>query len=241
MNNKISIISPIFNCANNIEKSIQSVLNQTYKNIEYIIIDGGSTDGTTEIIKKYETYIAYWCSEKDTGIYDAMNKGISKSSGDWLYFLGSDDYLINSQVLYNISNYFNTEFKVVFGDVILPNKTVIKSKFSLNTLLNNTICHQGAFYSKELFINWRYNIKFKIMGDYELNLIIYLKKLKVKRVNMIIAFYSTNGISSKLLNEGFMETNKIRSKHINWLINFLLKVTYWTKFELFKLKHKAIQ
>lgn len=89
---KISIITVSYNAAKTIEHTIRSVVNQTYENIEYIIIDGGSTDGTVDIIKKYEDKIAYWVSEPDKGIYDAMNKGISAATGDVIGILNSDDW-----------------------------------------------------------------------------------------------------------------------------------------------------
>ena len=89
----ITIITVVYNDIKHIEETIKSVINQTYKNIEYIIIDGGSTDGTLGIIKKYEKYINYWVSESDKGIYNAMNKGVKKTTGDYLYFLNSK-YLV---------------------------------------------------------------------------------------------------------------------------------------------------
>ena len=95
----ITVITAVLNGENTLERTIQSVIGQDYKNIEYIIIDGGSTDGTLDIIKKYEHAIDYWISETDEGIYGAMNKGIQASSGEWIYFLGSDDYLVADNVL----------------------------------------------------------------------------------------------------------------------------------------------
>ena len=99
----ITIITVAYNAVKDIENTILSVLNQTYPNIEYIIIDGGSTDGTLDIIKKYEDKISYWVSEPDKGIYDAMNKGIVKANGDYLFFLGADD-----------KEYFFLKIKILF-------------------------------------------------------------------------------------------------------------------------------
>ena len=101
---RISIITVVYNGASTLEQTILSVLKQTYSRIEYIIIDGGSKDGTVDIIKKYQDRIAYWVSEPDEGIYDAMNKGIRHASGDWIYFLGADD------ILYNILHCMTTAF-----------------------------------------------------------------------------------------------------------------------------------
>ena len=95
----ISIITAVLNGDKTLERTIQSVIDQDYKNIEYIIIDGGSTDGTLDIIKKYDHAIDYWMSEPDEGIYDAFNKGIQISSGEWIYFLGADDYFVDQNVL----------------------------------------------------------------------------------------------------------------------------------------------
>ena len=91
-NSLISVITVSYNAVSTIEQTILSVINQTYSNIEYIIIDGGSTDGTIDIIRRYEDKIAYWVSEPDRGIYDAMNKGASKANGEYIAFLNSDDW-----------------------------------------------------------------------------------------------------------------------------------------------------
>ncbi|NJL12522.1 MAG: glycosyltransferase [Microscillaceae bacterium] len=98
---KISIVTPSYNQGQYIEEAILSVIGQNYPNLEYIIIDGGSTDNTIEIIKKYEKHITYWVSEKDKGIYDAMNKGIDVATGEWIYFLGTDD-LLSDNILIKI-------------------------------------------------------------------------------------------------------------------------------------------
>lgn len=92
---KISVITVCYNAVDTLEKTIQSVLEQTYHNIEYIIIDGGSTDGTVEIIHRYVDYLAYWVSEPDRGIYDAMNKGIERATGEWVNFMNAGDYFYN--------------------------------------------------------------------------------------------------------------------------------------------------
>lgn len=99
---KISIITVCFNAVGVIEKTILSVISQTYNDVEYIIIDGGSTDGTLDIVKKYENYIAYWISEPDSGIYNAMNKGVKYATGLYCNFMNAGDFFINEKVLENI-------------------------------------------------------------------------------------------------------------------------------------------
>ena len=97
MNPKISVITVVYNSVSYIERTIQSVLSQTYPHIEYIIIDGGSGDGTTEIIKKYSGSLAYWVSEPDKGLYDAMNKGLAKATGEFVWFINSGDEISGSK------------------------------------------------------------------------------------------------------------------------------------------------
>ena len=102
MNKKNSIVTVSYNAVATIESTILSVINQTYSNVEYIIIDGGSTDGTVDIIKKYQDKISYWISEPDQGIYDAMNKGLKIASGEWINFMNSGDSFVHTEVLENL-------------------------------------------------------------------------------------------------------------------------------------------
>ena len=99
MSNKISVITVVFNDVANIRTTIKSFFSQTWEDKEYIVIDGGSTDGTVDIIKEYADKLAYWCSEKDNGIYDAMNKGIVHATGDWINILNSGDYYASNDAL----------------------------------------------------------------------------------------------------------------------------------------------
>ena len=115
---KISVVTVCYNAADTIEKTILSVLNQTYHDIEYIIIDGGSTDGTVEIIRKYADKIAYWVSEPDKGIYDAMNKGIEVATGEWINFMNAGDRFYKSDVIKLIFDNMNCydDVDIIYGD-----------------------------------------------------------------------------------------------------------------------------
>ena len=172
----ISIITVSYNAVATIEKTILSVINQSYSNIEYIIIDGGSTDDTLNIIKKYQEKIAYWVSEPDKGIYDAMNKGIEKATGDYLFFLGADDILMENAIQKIFGDNLSTKFLMIYGNVMYDNNNIVKSRFSYKTFLHNTIHHQATFYSRKLFDSFRYDTSFKITSDYELNLLVFLKE-----------------------------------------------------------------
>lgn len=171
----ITVITVVYNGAKNLEETIKSILNQTYPNVEYIIIDGGSTDGTLDIIKKYEDKIDYWVSEPDEGIYDAMNKGIVVALGDFYTFLGSDDLLVNnwiketfrfllsSSVANKAYIYGNIIFQVGGREIPYRYKLVKKNEL----LKEFVIPHSGSIISAKLFRSGGlYEKKYKIIGDH---------------------------------------------------------------------------
>ena len=160
----VSIITVVYNGEKYLEETVQSVLNQTYDNVEYIIIDGGSTDGTVDIIKKYEDKIDYWISEKDSGIYDAMNKGIDIASGNWINFMNAGDTFYDSNVLTHISKSLDNSLSVVSGKV---------SVFFRNTFIeeygnSKIIPHQGGFFNTSYMKKLKFNLDYKIYADSEL-------------------------------------------------------------------------
>ena len=116
--NIISVITVCYNAKSNLEKTILSVLNQTYSNIEYIIIDGGSTDGTIDIIKRYDDKITYWQSEPDNGIYDAMNKGIQKANGEWINFMNAGDLFASTMILQQMLDAIKPGVRILRGNII---------------------------------------------------------------------------------------------------------------------------
>ena len=155
----ISIICPTFNAGQVIERMILSVLNQTFKSYELIIVDGGSTDNTKDILSKYSSSLIY-ISEKDQGIYDAMNKGIKKSVGRWLYFIGADDILFNNNVLEDISIYLNGQWDVLLCNVYVSRKDIFVSCYSNKIWLKNTVSHQGAIYNRGVFEDYSYAVSY---------------------------------------------------------------------------------
>jgi glycosyltransferase involved in cell wall biosynthesis len=200
----ISVITVVFNGEKHLEKTIQSVINQTYDNVEYIIIDGASTDGTLDIISKYNDHLDYWVSEPDNGIYDAMNKGATIANGDWLYFIGADDVLYDcfSSLIPN----FICNKCIYYGNIklIFKNK-IYDGKFNLLKLLWKNIPHQATFYPKGVFMNYTFNTKYHTMADYYLNLILFTGNYyKFKFLNFIIADYNDkSGKSSQLVDNNF--------------------------------------
>lgn len=178
INPLVSIITATYNADKYLQSSIKSVVNQTYDNIEYIIIDGGSTDNTVQILKENDKYIDYWISEKDNGIYSAWNKGIEKSKGEWILFIGADDKLLPG-ALEDYINYINQHPEIDF-DYVSSKVRRINLDGSTESVVGKpwewspfrkrmTTAHPGSFHSKRLFTKYGlYNEKFKIVSDYEI-------------------------------------------------------------------------
>ena len=202
MNPQISIIIPTYNSANTIQLALESILSQTFNDYEIIVIDGSSTDGTATIVEDYakRTDIIYWYSEKDNGIYDAMNKGILKSKGEWLFFLGSDDSFYNRHVLSDVQKIIaeNPESKFIYGDIWMSNgKRQTYIGYNYERLLAMNICHQSIFYNRLLFANKMYNLNYKICADWDFNLKIFNSDNRPVYINKIVSNYSLNGASAE--------------------------------------------
>ncbi|ABQ27956.1 glycosyltransferase family 2 protein [Geotalea uraniireducens] len=210
-NRKVSIVTPTYNAVNDIETCLLSVAHQTYKNKEHLIIDGASTDATLEIVKRYADKYSHikFISEKDNGIYDAMNKAIDLTSGEWIYFLGCDDVFYNDTVLEEIFNIGGIDlFDVVYGNVLWGDTgKIYDGKFSTLKLMDQNICHQAIFYEKSIFSKLgKFDTKYKILADYVFNMKWFNNDgVRSKYVNNIIAKYGINGRSSNVQDMDFWE------------------------------------
>jgi glycosyltransferase involved in cell wall biosynthesis len=186
----ISIITVVYNGKDTLEQTILSVINQTYSNIEYIIIDGGSMDGTVDIIKKYQDKIAYWVSEPDKGIYDAMNKGIEKATGELIGIINSDDwYELNCCEI--ILQYYSVQKNVVlYGlirNIIQPNVFDIYS-CSPEYIDKKMPPHPTVFIPKKIYDMYGYfDISYKSCADYELLLRLRKKDVSFYMIEKVLA------------------------------------------------------
>lgn len=197
---KISIITVVFNAVESLEDTIKSVWSQTYANLEFIIVDGGSTDGTLEILKRYDSPKFSWISEPDKGIYDAMNKGIKMAKGEWVYFLGADDTFYDDKVLDNIfSDSTNYSYDVLYGNVYAHAlKRKYDGAFSKDRILFQNISHQAIFYKKEIHqVLGYYNYLYKTFADWNLNIECFFHpEMKVKYLDIIIANFAAGGLGT---------------------------------------------
>lgn len=203
----ITVITVVFNGQKYLDETILSVINQTYDNVEYIIIDGGSTDNTLEIIKKYEHAIDYWVSEKDRGIYDAMNKGIDLAMGEWINFMNADDYIYNESILSSIS-FKNANF--VYGNILLRDGNYLfrsGKPVDLNLLAFSGIFHhQAVFAKKNLYISLgKFREDFKISSDYDFFVKVLKRNIETEYLNMDIAVMRVGGISSEEVSKSLNE------------------------------------
>ncbi|WP_152286937.1 glycosyltransferase family 2 protein [Flavicella marina] len=208
---KISIITVCYNSEKTIEKTFLSVKNQSYKHIEYIVVDGGSTDGTLDLIKKYKDTVTNWVSEADNGLYDAMNKGIQMATGDLVGIVNSDDTFFNNQVLENIATFhLQNDIDASVGNIVQHNefgkivrKYSAKQWFPEKLKIGFMPAHPAIFFKRELFAKYGvYQLDFKIGADYELITRFFLKEKIIWKYSgitthaMLIGGVSSSGFSS---------------------------------------------
>ena len=203
----ISVITVCYQSKDGLSSTIESILQQDYPDFEYIIIDGGSTDGTLDVIGKIESRLAFWSSEPDKGIYDAMNKGIRQAHSEWLLFLNAGDTLVDHQVFSSMLPYLAQEdFSIVYGNIIkvydnrkvkscqLPQKNI-----DFMDLFCRTIDHQAAFIRRELFSKYGfYDINYKLASDW----LFFMNAVGLHHepclyVDRDISFFQMDGMSSK--------------------------------------------
>ena len=230
---KVSIITVCFNCEGLIERTIKSVLDQTYTNIQYIVIDGRSTDNTLNIIKKYGNKIDVVLSEKDAGIYDAMNKGIKLATGDLVYFLNSGDIFFNNlvieNVIYNLDQ--NDGCDILYGDWIYygNNGTKLNSGYRWDKceIAWRGINHQAIFTRRSVFEDGYFDTNYEIYGDYDWLLRSLIKnKRQIRYINSPIVYYLWGGKSMSAGNNYTYEKCNIRNKYLSLGDHLLLIISY---------------
>jgi glycosyltransferase involved in cell wall biosynthesis len=196
----ITIVTVVLNGEKTLEETILSVINQTYTNIEYIIIDGNSTDCTLDIIKKYEDKIDYWISEPDDGIYFAMNKGIDLATGEWLNFMNSGDYFYTKTILQNIFEKENIEADIIYGDIfcIYSFGSFVQKAKPINYIKKRMpFSHQASFVKTKIIEKCKFDETYKISGDHLFFYNCYVNNKKFEYYPLVIAAYDANyGISS---------------------------------------------
>ena len=233
---KVSIITVCYNSQKTIDNTIKSVISQNYKNYEYIIIDGGSTDNTIKIINKYKKNIHIFKSEKDKGIYDAINKGIKNSTGSVISILHSDDIFYNNFTTQKVMSHFkiNPKLDCLIGNTIITNNSSkknirnYKANFFKKWMLyfGYSPPHPSTFFRKNIYKKYGvYKSKYTIAGDFEFFVRVFLKKkLFIKILNENFVLMKSGGKSSKSLKSNFTSSKEIiksfkdNNLYTNWFL-----------------------
>lgn len=190
----VSVVTVTYNAKDVLLTCLKSIEKQHFPNIEYIVIDGGSTDGTLELLVENNDKIDYWISEPDQGIYHAMNKGCKVANGDWILFLGADDSLLDdfSKMCYELKQH-----DTIYYGTALINGNVVGKEVDAFDLVKYNICHQCIFYTKKVFQKYQYDIKYKIRADHVLNMQCFSdKEFNFKFYKYLITDYNIGGFSS---------------------------------------------
>lgn len=203
---KLSIITINYNNASGLEKTIKSVISQNYKDFEYIVIDGGSTDGSIEIIKKYADKINYWVAEPDRGIYNAMNKGILKAKGEYLHFLNSGDAYAAENVLEGVFKDKQYNTSILRGKQICDYKTHTiewdnfgNRDITLYDLYVDGLRHQATFIKQNLFVKYGlYDENYKIASDWKLFLQAIIDGMQTSYLDFNIVIFDMDGLSNNI-------------------------------------------
>ncbi len=183
------------------QKTVESIQNQTFKSFEVHIVDGDSNQQTKDFLHTLKAPF-FFTTEKDDGIYDAMNKGVKRSKGDWFLFLGAGDFFPKATILEQVHANIEEPFQLLFGNVnyvisFKNHKTyeLFTSTFTSKLWLKNTLHHQSAFYHKSLFYNNTYNTSYKILADYDFNIRLFKQKIKAKPISIVVANCAPDGVS----------------------------------------------
>jgi glycosyltransferase involved in cell wall biosynthesis len=229
---RLSIITAVYNGRKYIGQCIGSIQSQTYGNVEHIVIDGGSTDGTQDLLQKYDPQLTYWVSEKDRGIYHAWNKGLARATGEWIAFVGSDDRLWNDHVLENIVEHLYSalqqNIRYVYGKINLisagPDDNIISvwgepwEIAQKDILQHMTVTHCCAFHHRSLFEEYgNFNEQFRITGDYEFLLRAFVKGQNALFTGQVLAAMHAGGISANLRSKLILARENILARQLNHL------------------------
>ena len=246
----ITVVTVCYNAVNELEKTMLSVLNQTYDNIEYIVIDGGSKDGTVDIIKKYADRLAYWVSEPDKGIYDAMNKGIKAATGEWINFMNAGDLFVDNNIISKLLNATSDsgDIRIIRGNIfrIYP-KFKVKSVGvtqqipSLIDMFDNTFHHQACLIQTSLFKDYGlYSLDYKLISDWKFFFdCTVLHHVKSTYVDITVAEFQMNGAST---NHSYLyrdeRRNYLKSLYGEDLFSLLSELSVYRKSRIIRTFYK---
>ena len=230
---KFSIITVTYNAGKVLEDTIQSVISQTYRNIEYILIDGGSKDNTLQIVSKYRKHISKVVSEPDQGLYDAMNKGIRLATGDYLCFLNAGDELHENETLQKMVHSLHTQElpDVIYGETAIVDNQghfLHMRRLSAPEHLNwksfkqgMLVCHQAFFARRELAIHYLYDLQYRFSADFDWCIRIMKQAKYLHNTRLTLIDYQKEGMTTQNHKASLKERFRIMVKHYGWISTVL--------------------
>ena len=212
-NPRFSIITVVYNCVASIEETIRSVIDQEFSSFEYIIIDGGSTDGTLDVIRQYQSHLSFWLSERDNGIYHAMNKGLDSAKGEWINFLNSGDKFTSAGILDQVSSVINdnNEMDVIYGDISVFKNGVKTERIAGKPGNKHRMyfCHQSAFVKANVMRTFRFDESFRLSSDFLFFKQCYYAKNNFLKIEHVLVCFDVNGLSNTQRIKGLLENIEI--------------------------------
>ena len=240
----ISVITVVYNAEKVLEETLQSIFSQDYKNLEVVIVDGASKDGTLDIIKKYQDRIGRWISEPDKGLYDAMNKGLSLASGEWITFLNAGDSFTTNDTVSKMFAADPSAVDVIYGDAILTaenyeNYVKPKSLSVKNLRAGHSICHQSMFVRKSRAPKYDLNLRFKAEYNWIIDIMTSIPADRVRYVPVAVVYYALGGFGEKWLLKNLKEYIAVTRKRFG-LSQVILNLPMYSKIFLRHLKYKFV-
>jgi glycosyltransferase involved in cell wall biosynthesis len=216
---KISVITPVYNSEASIKRCLESVANQTWPDLEHIVVDGSSTDSTLEILNQANPSRMKWKSEKDGGIYDAMNRGLALATGEWVIFLGANDAFYSKDALSELvrSGRPIPDVDMILADAEYDCGKRFRSRFGFSLIFRNSIHHQACLYRRELFKHKQFDKNLLVYGDYDFNLYLYRHKARARYVPIRLSLCSSGGVSDTPRLKNYLEEIRVRHTYFSSL------------------------
>ncbi len=227
---RFSIVTVCYNAVDTIEETIKSVLDQTYDNIEYIIVDGNSNDGTIDVISKYADRVDYFISESDNGVYDAMNKGIDIATGEYIGFMNAGDKLVDCNVIEKVAASLDPESSVIYGDTIFKTKSTYRLQKALaveKLSYMGIFCHQSAFVRLDYHKNNIFDLNYKVLADFNFFYKAYnVDHVKFQKLEIPISVFdqTDEGLSKRNYKQNYKEFINIIGNNVSPIYIQFLKV-----------------
>lgn len=215
----ITVVTVCYNSVDMIEKTLKSVIEQSYSNKEYVVIDGASTDGTKKIVERYIDSIDFFMSESDNGIYHAMNKAVGVAKGEWVIFMNAGDVFVDNAVLEKANYSLSATIDVLYGDILTSRNTelVLKEAPSeIKSMHRMPFCHQAVFTRTSLLKSFPFDEKYKMSADFKLYKQLNRENATFRRLPLPITIYDRTGLSNSQRARGLGENIAVIKEIDNW-------------------------